>query len=89
MFVVQPSQFYDKVSAFYILLTAIPAAAFIFCHIFSVLCRNLFDSPEKEYEKMLAIIHMEAEKADFRLKQLEARRLMRERGDGPWYHYEH
>ncbi|XP_067392588.1 NADH dehydrogenase [ubiquinone] 1 beta subcomplex subunit 5, mitochondrial [Emydura macquarii macquarii] len=52
------------------------------------IARNFFDSPEKEYEKMLAIIDAEAIKADLRLKELEARRLMRERGDGPWYHYE-
>ncbi|EMP38392.1 NADH dehydrogenase [ubiquinone] 1 beta subcomplex subunit 5 [Chelonia mydas] len=37
---------------------------------------------------MLAIVDSEAKKADLRLKELEARRLMRERGDGPWYHYE-
>lgn len=24
----------------------------------------------------------------FRMLELEARRLMRHRGDGPWYHYE-
>lgn len=24
----------------------------------------------------------------FRMMELEARRLMRQRGDGPWYHYE-
>uniref|UniRef100_A0A6P8S971 NADH dehydrogenase [ubiquinone] 1 beta subcomplex subunit 5, mitochondrial n=1 Tax=Geotrypetes seraphini TaxID=260995 RepID=A0A6P8S971_GEOSA len=50
--------------------------------------RNLFDPPEKEYEKLMAIIHIESEKADLRLKQFEARRLMRARGDGPWYFFE-
>ncbi|XP_053895346.1 NADH dehydrogenase [ubiquinone] 1 beta subcomplex subunit 5, mitochondrial [Malaclemys terrapin pileata] len=52
------------------------------------LARYFLDSPEKEYEKMLALIDIEAKKADLRLKELEARRLMRQRGDGPWYYYE-
>ncbi|XP_074860803.1 NADH dehydrogenase [ubiquinone] 1 beta subcomplex subunit 5, mitochondrial [Carettochelys insculpta] len=50
--------------------------------------RYLFDSPEKDYEKMLALLDHEATKRDLRLKEVEARRLMRERGDGPWYYYE-
>ncbi|XP_069069185.1 NADH dehydrogenase [ubiquinone] 1 beta subcomplex subunit 5, mitochondrial [Pleurodeles waltl] len=50
--------------------------------------RYVYDPPEKEYEKLMNVLSIEAEKADMRLAQLEARRLMRERGDGPWYHYE-
>ncbi|XP_053316182.1 NADH dehydrogenase [ubiquinone] 1 beta subcomplex subunit 5, mitochondrial [Spea bombifrons] len=52
------------------------------------IARYVLDSPESSYEKAMALIDTEAEKADIRLKELEARRLMRQRGDGPWYHYE-
>ncbi|XP_039343798.1 NADH dehydrogenase [ubiquinone] 1 beta subcomplex subunit 5, mitochondrial isoform X2 [Mauremys reevesii] len=50
--------------------------------------RYCFDSPEKDYEKMLAIIDIESKKADLRLKEMAAHRLMKERGDGPWYYYD-
>ncbi|XP_065530588.1 NADH dehydrogenase [ubiquinone] 1 beta subcomplex subunit 5, mitochondrial isoform X2 [Lathamus discolor] len=52
------------------------------------IARYLLDPPEKNYEKEMAVLHIEAEKAQMRLMELEARRLMRQRGDGPWYHYE-
>ncbi|XP_054839129.1 NADH dehydrogenase [ubiquinone] 1 beta subcomplex subunit 5, mitochondrial [Eublepharis macularius] len=48
----------------------------------------LLDPPEKHYEKCLALIHAEVEKAELRKKEWKVRRLMKERGDGPWYHYE-
>ncbi|XP_071344023.1 NADH dehydrogenase [ubiquinone] 1 beta subcomplex subunit 5, mitochondrial [Trachinotus anak] len=48
--------------------------------------RNFCDSQAKEYEKVLAVVHVEKEKMDLRLLQLEVRRHMRSRGDGPWFH---
>ncbi|XP_056355149.1 NADH dehydrogenase [ubiquinone] 1 beta subcomplex subunit 5, mitochondrial [Oenanthe melanoleuca] len=52
------------------------------------LARYVLDPPEKNYEKDMALIAVEAKKSELRLLELEARRLMRHRGDGPWYHYE-
>ncbi|XP_069881944.1 NADH dehydrogenase [ubiquinone] 1 beta subcomplex subunit 5, mitochondrial [Dipodomys merriami] len=51
------------------------------------IARIFFESPEKNYEKTLAILQMESEKTDLRLQELEVRRLMRARGDGPWFQY--
>ncbi|KAJ6660934.1 hypothetical protein lerEdw1_016954 [Lerista edwardsae] len=48
----------------------------------------LLDPPEKDYEKGMAVIFTEAQKTELRRQAHEARRLMKERGDGPWYHYE-
>ncbi|XP_065701199.1 NADH dehydrogenase [ubiquinone] 1 beta subcomplex subunit 5, mitochondrial isoform X2 [Patagioenas fasciata] len=52
------------------------------------IARYLLDPPEKDYEKELALLDIEARKTEMRIMELEARRLMRHRGDGPWYHYE-
>ncbi|XP_048362763.1 NADH dehydrogenase [ubiquinone] 1 beta subcomplex subunit 5, mitochondrial [Sphaerodactylus townsendi] len=50
--------------------------------------RYIFDPPEKEYEKALTFLDVERQKIELRRKEKEVNRLMKERGDGPWYFYE-
>ncbi|KAL8188058.1 UNVERIFIED_CONTAM: NADH dehydrogenase [ubiquinone] 1 beta subcomplex subunit 5, mitochondrial [Gekko kuhli] len=48
----------------------------------------LLDPPEKTYEKILAFLHAEMEKIELRKKEKDVYWLMKERGDGPWFHYD-
>ncbi|XP_028587461.2 NADH dehydrogenase [ubiquinone] 1 beta subcomplex subunit 5, mitochondrial [Podarcis muralis] len=52
------------------------------------IARNLLDPPEKDYEKGLAYLYAESEKLELRKQEKTARRLMQQRGDGPWHFYE-
>ncbi|XP_063772388.1 NADH dehydrogenase [ubiquinone] 1 beta subcomplex subunit 5, mitochondrial [Pseudophryne corroboree] len=52
------------------------------------IAKYTFDSYQKSYEKEMALIHIENEKILLRLYEKEARRHMRQRGDGPWYQFE-
>ncbi|CAH1774267.1 unnamed protein product [Owenia fusiformis] len=49
--------------------------------------RYVYDSPEKEYEKALHFIHMDAEKRKYRLLEKEVRYLMGKRGDSKGWYY--
>ncbi|XP_074154358.1 NADH dehydrogenase [ubiquinone] 1 beta subcomplex subunit 5, mitochondrial [Sminthopsis crassicaudata] len=51
------------------------------------IARYVYEPPEKNYERTMAILHLESDKADLRLKYRETERLMRGRGDGPWFYY--
>ncbi|KAB0406068.1 hypothetical protein E2I00_009591 [Balaenoptera physalus] len=90
LFIIKPSGFYDRREAE---LAEIPEGYTpehweYFKHPISRwIARTFFDSPEKNYERTMAILQIEAEKAELRLKELEVRSLMRVRGDGPWYQY--
>uniref|UniRef100_A0A6J0U265 NADH dehydrogenase [ubiquinone] 1 beta subcomplex subunit 5, mitochondrial n=1 Tax=Pogona vitticeps TaxID=103695 RepID=A0A6J0U265_9SAUR len=51
------------------------------------IARYLLDPPEKDYEKTMALLHLEKEKMKLRQDMRTAQRMMFNKGDGPWYFY--
>ncbi|KAH0624172.1 hypothetical protein JD844_007651 [Phrynosoma platyrhinos] len=88
MFIIDTTKFYDSrflsLLRFYILLTGIPVVVIVtFVNIF-IGEAELAEIPEGYVPE-----HWEYYSHPItRRKVKEARRLMRERGDGPWFHYE-
>lgn len=51
------------------------------------IAQTFFVGPEKNHERTITVIQIEAEKAELWLKELKVWRLMHTRGKGPWYQY--
>ncbi|KAK2093985.1 NADH dehydrogenase [ubiquinone] 1 beta subcomplex subunit 5, mitochondrial [Saguinus oedipus] len=103
LFIIKPTGFYDRLAIIVTLVNVfigqaelaeipegyIPEHWEYFQHPISRwIARTFYDCPEKDYEKAMAVLQIETEKAELRLKEMKIRRLMRVRGDGPWYHFD-